>query len=134
MTTPPLLLDATLPEADRAFALRAQQRLRASEALDYVESTRLAAARARAMSSVVPDRQRPAASWLAVAATIAVMAILMFPRAAQTPVSAPAALAAVNQTGIDALNWIAEPAGPQFYRDLAFYEWLQNQASHKPNA
>ena len=133
-TSPSLQLDASLSEADRAFALRAQQGLRASEPLDYVESARLSAARALAMAAIAPARARPSTAWLAAPVAIAAVALLSFPRTAQTPLPQAAAVVLVNQIDAEALNWGDEPAGPQFYRDLAFYQWLQTQDSHKPNA
>jgi len=32
---------------------------------------------------------------------------------------------AVNQTELAALEWAADEAGPDFYRDLEFYQWLE---------
>jgi len=43
-------------------------------------------------------------------------------------------LASVNAVSGDALMWVSDEAGPDFYRDLEFYEWLQSRSPTEPNA
>jgi len=40
----------------------------------------------------------------------------------------------VNATAPDALVWLSDEAGPDFYRDLEFYQWLQSRSPTEPNA
>lgn len=116
---------ADLAPADRAFAQLAQARLRATEVLDYTESARLAAARRRAVAAL-EERRSGLAGWLlapAALATIALSFVLLPNRLATPPASAPA----VNGLETAALEWVVDEAGPEFYRDLEFYRWLEQQ-------
>jgi len=130
---------------ERAFIEAAQRRLRGSESLTYVESARLAATRAQIRELV--SRPAPTRSsgwtWLAAPAAIAavVFSVTRFHPADLAPPAAPTAdvlegLASdVNAHTTAALVWVSDEAGPDFYRDLEFYEWLQKQRSPtEPNA
>ena len=119
---------------DLAFARAARARLRASESLNYVEAARLAAARARACElREQPRFALPAWGWVAAAAALAVIALSAL---RLVPSTAPPAdvLASVNAVSGDALMWVSDEAGPDFYRDLEFYEWLQSRSPTEPNA
>lgn len=123
MTTPATDLDE-LPASDRAFAALARQRLRATEGLDYVEAARLAAARRRAISALDRPAQRPA--WLLGPATAALaLALLIAVLPSRLTVPANPVAVPVNQNELAALEWAADEAGPDFYRDLEFYQWLE---------
>lgn len=134
-----------LSPADRAFALQAGAALRATETLNAVERARLAATRAQARELVSePQRGIPAWGWAAAPAAVAVVAIsvLRFNSAPSGDVvaSIPPAdvlieLAAdVNAPASGALVWESDEAGPDFYRDLEFYQWLQSRSPTEPNA
>lgn len=115
---------AELSAADRAFAARARTALRATEALDYVESARLAAARRQAVSALDAPARRSA--WLlapTAAALGAALLIAVLPSRLASPVLP--ATPSVNQNELAALEWAADEAGPDFYRDLEFYQWLE---------
>lgn len=113
-----------LSAADRAFAQLAQRRLRATEALDYTEAARLAAARRRAVAAL---DERPAGinRWLLAPAAIATLVIgfALLPNRLASPPAAPA----VNGLETAALEWVVDEAGPEFYRDIEFYRWLAQQ-------
>lgn len=132
-----------LQPADLAFALKARQQLRASETLNYVEAARLAATRAQAREMVQANhRQLPAWGWLAAPAAVAAVAFSLFrfdfpAPLIQSPPTADALVQLstdVNAPSVDALVWVSDEAGPDFYRDLEFYEWLQSRSPAKPNA
>ena len=132
-----------LPAADRAFAQQARLRLRASETLNYVEAARLTATRAQARELLMTNpRKAPAWAWLAVPAALAAItvSILRFsPLVANESMPPGAVLQAqttidVNVTDTAALEWVSDEAGPDFYRDLEFYEWLQSRSPTEPNA
>jgi len=132
-----------LAPADRAFAEAARTHLRASESLNYVEAARLAATRAQVREMVSqPRRAIPAWGWVAAPAAVAAVAlsVLRFEPADVTPATQPSAetlvslSAAVNAPSPDALVWESDEAGPDFYRDLEFYQWLQSQSPSEPNA
>ncbi len=132
-----------LDPADRAFALAASARLRASESLNYVEAARLAATRAQARELLSQPRGAiPAWGWLAAPAAVAAIAVSLvrFEPAAPLPEALPTAealielSAAVNAPAADALVWVSDEAGPDFYRDLEFYQWLQSRSPSEPNA
>ena len=130
--TPTELQDLSTAERDFALGLRA--RLRAAETLDFTESARLAAARARAVAAVSPAGFSPAWGWLAAPALVAAV-MFSWQQFRPAPVSAPAdAQVAVNASAPVALDWVSDEAGPDFYRDLEFYEWLQSRSQLKPNA
>lgn len=129
---------ADLPAADRAFAVMARQGLRASETLDYVESARLAAGRQRALAAMLEPTRRP--GWLlapaGAALALALLIAVLPSRLAVTPgLPAPAQ---VNANEVAALEWAADEAGPEFYRDLEFYQWLEQhgklESPPEPNA
>ena len=131
-----------LSPADQAFVQQARQQLRASESLNYVESARLAATRAQARELLGQgQRTLPGWGWLAVPAMVAAVALSLFRFELAAPV-APAPTADVlaqlssdvNAPSPDALVWVSDEAGPDFYRDLEFYEWLQSRSPAKPNA
>ena len=124
-----------LAPADRAFAQAARGALRASESLDYVESARLAAARRRALATLeaAPTRYWRFAPMGAAVALAALVALL------PSRLSSPAQPAVpVNENMLAALEWSADEAGPDFYRDLEFYQWLSEHGSQdrrpEPNA
>lgn len=131
-----------LPPADRAFASRLRLRLRASESLNYVESARLAATRAQARELVATPHRLPAWGWLATPALLAAVtfSILHLNPAVSPQIPAPNATvlmelsADVNASSGPALIWVSDEAGPDFYRDLEFYEWLQSRPRMEPNA
>ena len=136
-------LDELSPD-DLAFARVAALRLRASETLDYVESAKLAATRAQLRALVAkPQPLLPVWAWVAAPA---VFALVVFSALRLSPETAPhgpqpttevlVSLAAdVNASTSAALNWQPDEAGPDFYRDLEFYQWLQQQRSPtEPNA
>ncbi len=128
-----------LSTADRAFALAARGGLRASECLNYVESARLAATRAQARALLEKPRfAMPAWGWLAAPAALAVISLsvlrMQSPAPAAGPLVSPDVFATVNASSADALMWVSDEAGPDFYRDLEFYEWLQSRSPAEPNA
>jgi hypothetical protein len=127
---------ADLSPADRAFAQVAQTRLRASEVLDYTESARLAAARRRAVAAL-EERRSGIAAWLLAPAALATVA-LSFVLIPNRLVSPPTGASAVNGLETAALEWVVDEAGPDFYRDLEFYRWLEQQSElgrlPEPNA
>jgi hypothetical protein len=123
----------------------ARQRLRDSERLDYLESARLAAARARAVALLQPTAPRlPVWSWLATPALLAALSFVVLNPSLhrlQTPSAASeasaelvASIGAVNASSPSALEWGTDEAGLDFYRDLEFYEWLQSRSPPEPNA
>ncbi|MES2683279.1 MAG: hypothetical protein V4650_07125 [Pseudomonadota bacterium] len=132
-----------LSAADRAFALQARLGLRASESLNYVEAARLSAARAQAREVLMNKRGgSPAWAWFAVPVALAAVtvSVLRFSPFVAPESGLPAvglqvqATIDVNATDTAALEWVSDEAGPDFYRDLEFYEWLQSQSPAKPNA
>lgn len=136
-----------LTPADRVFAELAQARLRASEGLNYVESARLSATRAQVRGLAAgPSPAMRGWGWLAVPAALAAVtfSVLRFDPAVApaATVQAPSAedllllssLSDVNASTPAALEWEFDEAGPDFYRDLAFYQWLQSRSSSEPNA
>jgi hypothetical protein len=126
---------ADLPEADAAFARLARRQLRASETLDWTSSVRLSAARARAVAAAdKPAGSQPWLRWAAPAATaFLVMAYVSWQHDAAL-VETQEVSAAVNPVAPDALEWATDEAGPGFYRDLAFYQWLEHHSPSEPNA
>lgn len=121
-----------LSAADQAFARLAQQRLRVTETLDFVESARLAAARQRAMAALQPPARRLPA-WLLAPAALAAVALTVSWLARET--ASPAmSISPVNAGTTAALEWAADEAGPDFYRDLEFYQWLERERLPEPNA
>ena len=110
-----------LSAADRAFAQVAQARLRATEALDYTEAARLAAARRRAVAAL-EERRGGINRWLLAPAALAslVLGLALLPNRLASPPTAPA----VNALETAALEWTVDEAGPEFYRDIEFYRWL----------
>ncbi len=132
-----------LTAADRAFVEAARSRLRASESLNYVEAARLSATRAQVRELVgQPRRSIPVWGWAAAPAAVALVALSVLRFTAVAPTSAPqptadvlVELAAdVNAPEPDALMWVSDEAGPDFYRDLEFYQWLQSRSPTEPNA
>lgn len=138
-----------LSPADRAFAEVAQKRLRGSEQLNYVESARLAATRAQVRELVSAPRSNPLWAWIAAPAALAAVMVSMMPfdltslqgkvtSSAAQPVPSTEVLATlanpVNAESAAALSWVSDEAGPDFYRDLEFYEWLQSRSPTEPNA
>ncbi len=138
-----------LEASDRAFAEAARQRLRASESLNYVETARLAAARAQARELMVSPRMAPVWGWLAAPAAIAALAVLVLrwgpvadtgSAVSAMAIPQPAAevlvgLAdGVNDSSPDALMWVSDEAGLDLYADLEFYQWLQSRSRSEPNA
>ena len=132
-----------LSHTDLAFAAKARQQLRASETLNYVEAARLAATRAQAREMLQTNhRQLPAWGWLAAPVAVAAVAFSLFrfdssPALTQSPPTAAVLVQLstdVNAPAADALMWVSDEAGPDFYRDLEFYEWLQSRSPAKPNA
>ncbi|HUS23787.1 MAG TPA: hypothetical protein VM369_02480 [Candidatus Binatia bacterium] len=108
---------------------RAGEALRESEQqLDAVTLMRLRAIRARALAEARPVAARHAANWavpLAAAAGLATWALLPRLMVAPGPVAGPAEVASV-----DALDLMTDEHGPDFYRDLEFYAWLQARGEH----
>lgn len=138
-----------LPPADRAFAEVAQKHLRGSEQLNYVESARLAATRAQVRELINTPRSNPLWAWIAAPAALAAVLISMLPfglTSIQDKAISSAALSApsaevlvtlanpVNAASSDALSWVSDEAGPDFYSDLEFYQWLQSRSPTEPNA
>ena len=131
-----------LSPADRAFARAVRVQLRASEQLNYVETARLAATRARAQALIAPASHLPVWGWLAAPAAVAAIALSLMRVDSPTPAVAPLLNADqllvlstdVNASPAAALEWVSDEAGPDFYRDLAFYEWLQSRSPTEPNA
>lgn len=106
---------------DEALARRLAAALRDSEQnLDAVTRARLAAARARAVAAAAPPAWRGWALPAALAAGLAVYAVLPLREAAPVRPAEPAL----------ALELMADELGPEFYRDLDFYQWLQTQPAH----
>jgi len=100
-----------LDPADRALAQKLQERLRATEDLDYVTRAKLSAARARAVSAL-PRRTTwwMATGGLTAAAVLAVVLVLRMPQA--------------TTTTADALELMTDELEPEFYQDLDLYQWL----------
>ncbi len=134
-----------LTPADRALAGAARARLRASESLNYVETARLAATRAQIRELMQADR-RSAPAWGWLAAPVAIAAIAFSVLRPSTAPHVPAAVTAaaptapsvpalpVNDATADALMWVSDEAGPEFYQDLEFYQWLQSRPPTEPSA
>ena len=107
-----------LPPEQRRLATTLRARLRASEELDYVSRSRLAAARARALEAATP---RPA-TWmlatggLAAAAILAVLLVLPPREASTLPAS-------------DTLDLLTDELEPEFYEDLDLYRWLEEDGA-----
>jgi len=112
-----------------AFAADLAQRLRNSEQLDFVTTSRLSAARARALDAA---RRPQSPLWgafgggrLALAGAVAVAAVtgalLLHPQAARQPDPAPVAMRG------DALDLLLDEQDPQFYEDLEMLVWLDQQ-------
>lgn len=114
-----------LPPSERALALRLRQRLRDSESLDFVTTSRLSAARARALDG--RDAGRRSTWWWAsgglAAAAVAVIAVLVFAPALRTPgvVAEPAAA--------DSLDILTDDVDPELYEDLELYRWLAQEGN-----
>ncbi len=99
-----------LDERDRRLAIQLQERLRASEQLDFVTQAKLSAARTRALAAA----PRHTGWWLATggltaAAVLAAMLVLRAPQ----PLPATA----------DALDLLTDDVDPEFYQDLDLYQW-----------
>ena len=132
----------TLAPQDRAFIEVAGAALRASEGLNYVEAARLSATRAQVRELMLrPRRSIPAWGWVAAPAAVAALLVslhrfdlLPATSPSQPPTELLATLSVVNAPQADALVWTTDEAGPDFYRDLEFYEWLQSRSSTEPNA
>lgn len=138
-----------LAPADRVFAEVAQKKLRDSEQLNYVESARLAATRAQVRELINTPRYNPLWAWIAAPAALAAVLVSMLPfgqSLMQNKATSSVALTApsaevlvtlanpVNADSADALSWVSDEAGPDFYRDLEFYQWLQSRSPTEPNA
>lgn len=131
-----------LSPTDRAFARAVRAQLRASEQLNYVEAARLSATRAQARELLMPTHRSSAWGWLAAPAAVAAIAFSLMrfdsPTPAVTPLPSTDQLLAlssdVNASTAAALEWVSDEAGPDFYRDLAFYEWLRSRSLTEPNA
>lgn len=103
--------------------------LRESEdSFDAVTLMRLRAIRARALAVAAEPAHRAAINWgvpLAAAAGLATWAML--PRLlVEAPAPAPAEMTAAA----DALDLLTDERGPEFYRDLEFYRWLEERERH----
>lgn len=130
-----------LSPANRAFALAVRVQLRASEQLNTVEAARFSATRARVRELLMPVDRSFAWGWLAAPAAVATIAFSLMRFDSSTP-AAPMPSAEqllvlstdVNASPAAALEWVSDEAGPDFYRDLAFYEWLQSRSQTEPNA
>lgn len=117
----------TCGEGALADALR--DRLRESEALDYVTASRLAAARKRALATASP----PSWSWWFAGggglATAALVALLMFwaptPQAPNEPVEISSA---------DAFDLMTDEEDADFYEDLDLYRWLSEAPAGEHDA
>lgn len=108
---------------DRVLALALRERLRASEALDYVTASRLGAARARALAVHSAPRRWFPGLWLGSGgvAAAALLVMVVAPWRGPLPV-APAAPALAQG---DALEWLLDENDPEFYEDLELYHWLE---------
>jgi len=134
-----------LAPADRAFAQMAREQLLSTETLNAVERARLAATRAQVRELVSQPRYAiPTWGWAAAPAAIAVVAISVLRYTSAPGVDAVSAVppadvlielaADVNAPSSGALMWESDEVGPDFYRDLEFYQWLQSQSPTEPNA
>lgn len=134
-----------LAPADRAFAQIARDALRSTETLNTVERARLAATRAQAREMLAQSRPAlPVWAWAAAPAAIAVVAISVLRWTSAPGVDAVSAVppaevlmelaADVNAPSSSALMWESDEAGPDFYRDLEFVQWLQSRSPTEPNA
>lgn len=112
-----------LDREDRIFADALAGALRASEQLDPATARRLASARRLALAQAA--HRRPAWVWAlpATAAAALLLAILLPWR--QGPGPAAAELRAAEN-----LELLTDEMGPEFYRDLEFYQWLEREGTH----
>ena len=124
-----------LNTADAALARRAQALLRASETLDWNTARRLDAARGRALAAATARPAPVVLGWrLAPAAALVLALVGVWLMPAPVALDAGFSTVAVNRLPPDALEWVADEAGPGFYRDLEFYQWLEHHSPPKPNA
>jgi hypothetical protein len=106
---------------DQQLAQALRGALRASEAVDAVTAARLAAARRRALTA--PAAAHPAFSWgLPAGMAAAALALALW----VTPSTQPGPALADTRTAA-ALDVLTDDNDPQFYRDLEFYQWLEQQ-------
>ncbi len=114
--------DPDLSPEQRRLAAQLRATLDAAP-LDAVTSARLGAARRRALDAMKTRRRTPLWAGAAVAVGL-VAALTLTLRPALEPVATP---------GVDeaSLDWIAlaEDEAPEFYEDLEFYEWLDDETS-----
>lgn len=113
-------------EGALADALR--DRLRDSEALDYVTASKLAAARKRAIEPASTSWRWWLASGGSVAAA-ALVAMLMFGAPRQQPMHEP-----VEVSAADALDLMTDEEDADFYEDLDLYRWLSEAPAGGPDA
>jgi hypothetical protein len=111
--------DPQLSPEERRLA--AQLRATLDDApLDLVTNARLAAARRRALDAATPKHRAPL--WAGAAVAAGLVAVLAFNL---RPAVEPAATPGFDEDG---LEWIAlAEEAPEFYEDLEFYEWLDDE-------
>ena len=111
-----------------AFADALRDRLLASEALDYVTASRLAAARKRALAPVAT----PWRWWLASGGSLAaaaLVALLMFGAPKHQALHEP-----VEISSADAFDLMTDEEDADFYEDLDLYRWLSETPAGEPDA
>jgi hypothetical protein len=108
---------------DQAFAQAMARKLRASENVDRDTAARLAVARRRAVANAA---SRSPWHWSlpigAFATGVLALAMTLYPRQAAEP--------AADAHVVDALDLLTDDKGPEFYRDLEFYRWLDQEHPH----
>lgn len=110
----------------QAFAQSLRDALRASENLDLATSQRLAQARRKAVNAI-PTQPLPDRRWLALAGLAAAL-VLTVTLYRATP--STSAVVADTRAGAETLDLLLDDKDPQFYRDLDFYKWLEQQQRH----
>ena len=110
-----------LPEAERELAQSLRATLRAGDDLDYVTSSRLRAARARALVTAQPKPRGwlYATGGLTAAALVAAVIVLRMP---SFGLSHSVDTAATAQA--DAIEILTDDVDADFYEDLELYRWL----------
>lgn len=109
-----------------ALARAAAKALRQSETIDSHSAAKLASARQRALAVAgKPAMSRRLLVPAGVFAAAALAAVMLRPQQA-APVLPPLA----DTQGVDALDLLTDDLSPAFYRDLEFYQWLEQERPH----
>jgi hypothetical protein len=112
--------DSGLTPEERRLAARLRSALDEGSSLDAVTSARLSAAARRALAAATPRARAPRWAGAAVAATVIAAVLLSLRPTGDAPLPA----VALDESH----EWLLEEeAGPEFYRNLDFYEDLDHE-------